>query len=180
MLSHHRRRTPRAKNLVRGDLFVGGPRPATLLFVFQRRGWRAIRQAGLTRAAEKQKEGGGSCVSAINRPPRSSPRRVRELVGESPTRRIKRFTTERPGACPCRKAGGESSPGIEPTGRNEDEPHRMSPVMLKARRRRASGVLCEGRCSQETQSPCPANSVGVSVVGTPGRCASDKRGGPGR
>jgi len=30
-----------------------------------------------------------------------------ELVGESPIRRIGRFATERPDACPCRKAGGE-------------------------------------------------------------------------
>src|ERR1035437_3176147 len=73
---------------------------------------------------------------------------------------------------------GLSSPDIEPTGRNEDEPHRMSLVMLKARRRRASGALREGRCLQEIQSPNPANSVGVSVVSTSGRCASDKRGDP--
>src|ERR1017187_6745665 len=29
------------------------------------------------------------------------------LVGESPTRRIRRFTTEQPDACRCRKARGE-------------------------------------------------------------------------
>ena len=69
VLSCHRRREPRAKNPVRGDLSIGEPRPTTLLFVFQRRGGRAIREAGQTRAAEKQKEGGGGWVGAINRPP---------------------------------------------------------------------------------------------------------------
>ena len=90
--------------------------------------------------------------------------------------------SRRNGQVPVQPQGwrGLSSPGIEPTGRNEDEPHPMSLVMLKARRRRASGALREGRCSQETQSPCPANSVGVSVASTSVRSASDKRGGPGR
>jgi hypothetical protein len=90
--------------------------------------------------------------------------------------------SRRNGQVPVQPRGwrGLSSPGKEPTGRNENEPYRMSPVMWNKRRRRASGVLCEGRCSQETQSSYPANSVGVSMVGTPGRCISDKRGGPGR
>jgi hypothetical protein len=113
---------------------------------------------------------GGSCgTCGYKHGAPQQPAKGALLVGESPTRRIRRFTTERPGACPRRKAGGESSPGTEPTGRNEDEPHRMSLVMLNERRRRASGVLCEGCCSQESQSPSPANSVGVSVVSTSGR-----------
>ena len=122
------------------------------------------------------------CFSAltINRPPRSSPRRVRSSWVKVPP--VELGGSRRNDRMPVRAARpeGKAVPGTEPTGRNEDEPHRMSLVMLKARRRRASGVLCEGRCSQETQSPCPANSVGVSVVSTSGRYASDKRGGPDR
>jgi hypothetical protein len=111
---------------------------------------------------------------------RSSPRRVRRSWVRVPP--VELGGSRRNGQVPVQPQGwrGLSSPGKEPTGRNEDEPHRMSPVMLNERRRRASGALCEGRCSQESQSPCPANSVGVSVVSTSGRHASDKRGGPGR
>src|SRR5882672_2906239 len=112
--------------------------------------------------------------------PRSSPRRVRSSWVKVPP--VELGGSRRNDRMPVRAARpeGKAVPGTEPTGRNEDEPHRMSLVMLKARRRRASGVLCEGRCSQETQSPNPANSVGVSVVSTSGRYASDKRGGPSR
>ena len=35
------------------------------------------------------------------------PVKVVGFVGESPTRRIGRFTTERPGACPPARRGGE-------------------------------------------------------------------------
>ncbi len=119
-------------------------------------------------------------VGAINMALRSSPRRVRRSWVRVPP--VELGDSRRNGQVPVQPRGwrGLSSPGIEPTGRNEDEPHRMSLVMLKARRRRASGALCEGRCSQETQSPYPANSVGVSVVSTSVRHASDKRGGPNR
>src|SRR5207245_5618546 len=37
------------------------------------------------------------------------PVKVVALVGESPTRRIGRFTTERPGACPPARRGGEAA-----------------------------------------------------------------------
>ena len=151
------------------------------LFVFQRRGEHApTRQKPPTRAAEKQKERGCGGWRSINRPSRSSPRRVRSSWVKVPP--VELGDSRRNGQVPVQPRGwrGLSSPGIEPTGRNEDEPHRMSLVMLKERRRRASGVLCEGRCSQETQSLCPANSVGVSVVSTSGRHASDKRGDPSR
>jgi hypothetical protein len=119
-------------------------------------------------------------AATINRLPRSSPRRVRSSWVRVPP--VELGGSRRNGQVPVQPRGwrGSSSPGNEPTGRNEDEPHRMSLVMLNERRRRASGVLCEGRCSQETQPSNPANSVGVSVVSTSGRCASDKRGGPGR
>jgi hypothetical protein len=116
----------------------------------------------------------------INGPPRSSPRRMRSSWVRVPpvelggSRRNDRMPDQ------AARQEGRAVPGIEPTGRNEDEPHRMSLVMLKARRRRASGVLCEGRCSQDRQSPAPVNSVGVSVVSTSGRSASDKRGDPSR
>lgn len=64
VLSPYRRRTPRAKNPARGDVLIGGPRPTAVLFVFQRRGGRAIRQAGQTRAAEEQEGGGDGCGGA--------------------------------------------------------------------------------------------------------------------
>src|SRR6266852_3861695 len=111
---------------------------------------------------------------------RSSPRRVRNSWVKVPP--VELGGSRRNNRMPVRAARqeGKAVPGTEPTGRNEDEPHRMSLVMLKERRRRASGVLCEGRCSQDTQSPTPVNSVGVSVVSTSGRYASDKRGDPSR
>ena len=69
------------------------------------------------------------------------PVKVVALVGESPIRRIGRFTTERPGACrPCKGAGGISSPGIEPMGLNEDEPQLMSLDIKLNRSRRVAGV----------------------------------------
>jgi len=135
--------------------------------------------SGMGGAAEKQKGTVQSAFYPINRPPRSSPRRVRSSWVRVPpvelggSRRNNRVSVQPQG-------WRESKPDIEPTGRNEDEPHRMSLVMLKERRRRASGVQCEGRCSQDTQSPTPVNSVGVSVVSTSGRPASDKRGDPSR
>ena len=111
---------------------------------------------------------------------RSSPRRVRSSWVQVPP--VELGGSRRNGQVPVQPRGwrGLSSPGKEPTGRNEDEPQRMSLVMLKEQRRRASGMSCEGRCSQDRQSPTPVNSAGVSVVSTSVRCASDKRGGPGR
>ena len=137
------------------------------------------RESSRRRAAEKQKEGLGPRW-AINRQPRSSPRRVCCSWVKVPP--VELGGSRRNSRVPVQPRGwrGLSSPGKEPMGRNEDEPHTMSLVMLQMRRRRASGVLREGRCSQETQSPSPANSVGVSVVGTSGRNTSDKRGGPNR
>jgi hypothetical protein len=70
------------------------------------------------------------------------PAKVVALVGASPTRRIGRFTTERPGACrPCKGTRGISSPGIEPMGLNEDEPQQMSLDMKRNRSRRVTGVM---------------------------------------
>jgi len=128
----------------------------------------------------KNKKGSFGGRLAIDMAPRSSPRRVRSSWVQVPPVELggSRRNSRPPVA--AERHEGLSRAGIEPTGRNEDEPHRMSLVMLKERRRRASGVLCEGRCSQDRQSPIPANSVGVSVVSTSGRHASDKRGGPGR
>ena len=136
--------------------------------------------SGAVHAAPMELERILGCAATINMALRSSPRRVRRSWVRVPP--VELGGSRRNGQVPVQPQGwrGLSSPGKEPTGRNEDEPHRMSPVMLNERRRRASGALCEGRCSQESQSPCPANSVGVSVVSTSGRHASDKRGGPGR
>ena len=170
------------RNPVRGCLFIETVPPPPFLFVFSAaRRWR--RGAGWRgsgrRAAEKTKDDIGWRL-AINRQPRSSPRRVCNSWVRVPP--VELGGSRRNGQVPVQPRGwrGLSSPGKEPTGRNEDEPHPMSLVMLNERRRRASGVLREGRCLQETQSPYPANSVGVSVVSTSGRCISDKRGGPGR
>jgi hypothetical protein len=136
--------------------------------------------ADQSRACRKQKDGCMGRRFLYTGHPRSSPRRVRSSRVEVPP--VELGGSRRNGQVPVQPRGwrGLSSPGKEPTGRNEDEPHRMSLVMLQVRRRRASGVQCEGRCSQERQSPSPANSVGVSVVSTSGRHASDKRGGPSR
>jgi len=69
------------------------------------------------------------------------PVKVVALVGESPTRRMGRFTAEPPGACrPARGARGVSSPGIEPMGLNEDEPQLMSLLTVHNRRRRVPGA----------------------------------------
>ena len=81
-----------------------------------------------------------------------------EFVGESPTRRIGRFTTERSGACPAARRGGESSPDTEPMGLNEDEPQRMSLDMIKLRSRRVPGAwtkadVCKLDNRQRLQSP---------------------------
>src|SRR5438045_2368293 len=98
-------------------------------------------------------------------------------MGESPIRRIGRFTTERPGACRRRKgARGLSSPGIEPMGLNEDEPQLMSLEIKSNRSRRVAGVMmkadvCVADNRQPTQSP-----AGVGVAGTSGRATTDKAG----
>ena len=90
------------------------------------------------------------------------PAKVAALVGESPTRGIGRFTTERPGACrpqADRKGGrGVSSPGREPMGLNEDEPQLMSSVTKYTRSRRVPGVrmkadVCAADNRQPAQSP---------------------------
>ena len=87
------------------------------------------------------------------------PAKVVALMGESPIRRIGRFTTERPGACRCRKAArGLSSPGIEPMGLNEDEPQLMSLDIKLNRSRRVAGVMtkadvCVADNRQPAQSP---------------------------
>ena len=80
-------------------------------------------------------------------------------MGESPIRRIGRFTTERSGACRLRKgARGVSSPGIEPMGLNEDEPQLMSLEIIMNRSRRVAGVMtkadvCVADNRQPAQSP---------------------------
>ena len=80
-------------------------------------------------------------------------------MGESPIRRIGRFTAERPGACCPRKgARGVSSPGIEPMGLNEDEPQLMSLDIKLNRSRRVAGVMtkadvCVADNRQPAQSP---------------------------
>src|SRR5947207_11945469 len=62
----------------------------------------------------KKKLGVGSALYKHVTP--QQPVKGAQLVGESPTRRIRRFTTERPDACPSRKAGGESSSGNRTDG----------------------------------------------------------------
>src|SRR6059036_132408 len=87
------------------------------------------------------------------------PVKVVALMGESPIRRIGRFTTERPGACCPRKGTrGLSSPGIEPMGLNEDEPQLMSLDIKLNRSRRVAGVMtkadvCVADNRQPAQSP---------------------------
>ena len=91
------------------------------------------------------------------------PVKVVALVGESPTRRIGRFTTEQPGACrPARRARGVSSPGIEPMGLNEDEPQLMSLVKTYNRSRRVPGAWTKadaGSADNRQPLPSPAGSA---------------------
>src|ERR1041385_8889812 len=113
------------------------------------------------------------------------PAKVVALVGASPTCRIGRFTTERPGACRARKgARGVSSPGIEPMGLNEDEPQLMSPVINQNRSRRIAGVMtkadvCAADNRQPAQSPAgsawQARREGQPQIkrGERGRCVSN-------
>jgi hypothetical protein len=112
--------------------------------------------------------------------PRSSPRRVRSSWVQVPP--VELGGSRRNGQVPVQPQGwrGLSSPGQEPTGRNEDEPQRMSLVSLNTTETPSLWVTGEGRCLQAPQSPEPAISVGVGVVSTSVRHASDKRGGPSR
>ena len=84
------------------------------------------------------------------------------LVSVSLTRRIGRFTTERPGACRRPKATRVlSSPGIEPMGLNEDEPQLMSLVMTYNRSRRVPGAWTKAEAgSADNRQPLssPAGS----------------------
>jgi hypothetical protein len=91
------------------------------------------------------------------------PVKVVALVGESPTRRIGRFATKRPGACRLRKeARGVSSPGKEPMGLNEDEPQLMSPEINMNRSRRVAGGMTKADvCAADNRQPAqsPAGSA---------------------
>src|SRR5881296_2055026 len=87
------------------------------------------------RAGLKNKKKGLGLLASINRPPRSSPRRVRSSWVQVPP--VELGGSRRNDRMPVRAARpeGKAVPGTEPTGRNEDEPHRMSLVMLNKRRR---------------------------------------------
>ena len=102
MLSCHRRRAPRAKNPVRGELFVGESRPTPFFFLF-------FSGAGLARLLncspaaplknKKKKEGGGG-AGAINRPPLAGFERVRNRSTNRDAQRMWVMTSaEAPGCC---------------------------------------------------------------------------------
>src|SRR3954470_19882151 len=109
--------------------------------------WRSDRARSVG-PPNNSKNGGRACWCAIlhtGHP--QQPAKGALSVSESLTRRVKRFTTKPTGACSVARLKGEQT-GKEPMGRNENEPHQMSPVSLKATETPSPWVTDEGRSLQ--------------------------------
>ena len=84
-------------------LFYSRTPPPYLLLFFSGARWTI---GDHSPAPEKQKDKGWVGVAFYKQATTQQPAKGALFMGESPIRRIRRFTMERPRVCPCRKAGG--------------------------------------------------------------------------